>query len=38
MLSSFGGAGSMKSFFFADWNGERWQIDYEQGFQPMPGW
>lgn len=38
MLSSFGGAGSMKSFFFADWTGSRWEIDYEKGFQPMPGW
>ena len=38
MLSMFGGAGSMKSFFWADWDGERWVIDYEQGPQPMQVW
>jgi hypothetical protein len=38
MLSALGGAGSMKSFFLADWDGTHWVIDYAAGFQPMQGW
>jgi len=38
MLSAFGGAGSMKSFMLAKWDGARWVIDYAAGFQPMEQW